>query len=352
MTFEPDNTRFSDEFEVLEDLTFFQKIWLCVLIMLSAWRILKDRGVSEKLRRLAALRRERPHVTAMHLQKLAFSMIPKNLDALDGPTGEDIVVRVLPEHEQSYEIATNDGMIFHDHIGSRKHRQLYWLLRDKSQSIYDSETFFARSAVYRSYVHGVGRVPGDRFAAVPGGVIIEAGAYVGYKALAFAKVVGKGGFVGAIEANPRNYTLLKRNIENNQVSARVEATHCAVWNKTDTLMLTGKGRMQNTVARTDELEFAETAKIPARTLDDILDSFGVDHVNFLNLQLNGAEIEAIEGLQRRFKDVEYINIITRYKRDGEYVVDVAKRMLLDRQCEIVVDYRSERLFNLTARVVT
>ena len=108
--------------------------------------------------------------------------------------------------------------------------------------------------------------------------------------------------------------------------------------------------MKHTIVDTDELSFEANDTINAKSLDTIIDDFGLEAVDFLNLQLNGAEIEAIEGLQRNFHRVRYINIVSRHHREGTLVVNQARKMLEDRGCEIVVDCRTARLYNLTARV--
>ena len=126
--------------------------------------------------------------------------------------------------------------------------------------------------------------------------------------------------------------------------------NCAIWNKDGQLPMMSKTRMKHTFVDMDEIPFEPNDSIVAKSLDTIIDESNLTNIDFLNLQLNGSEIEAIEGLQKNFHKVRYINIVTRFHRDGILVVDKARKMLEERGCEIVVDIRTERLYNLTARV--
>jgi FkbM family methyltransferase len=228
---------------------------------------------------------------------------------------------------------------------------MYWLMRDKSKKLYTPNTFFAASALNRSFVHGTCRFPGDKFLPGRGGVIIEAGAYVGYKAISFAQRVGPSGKVIVIEASPGNFHLLSKSIDENGFGDVAFPINCAVWNKDEQLSLMSRSRMKHTVVNTDELPFEANDTINAKSLDTIIDDFDLEYVDFLNLQLNGAEVEAIEGLSKHFHRVRYINIVSRHHRNGALVVDRVRQMLEDRGCEIIVDCRTNRLCNLTAKVM-
>lgn len=345
------NNKISDIFENIDSISFFCILVTIIKVMKLIVKLLLNTEIRQKLLKLSDLRSESFHDTFLHITNTGFQLIPKNIDALDAPTiKKDIVSSVAKVDSETFLIKTSDGMTFYDWAGSRKHAQLYWLMRDQSHKFYTPETYFAGGAVQRSYVYGTCRLPGDQYLPREGGIIIEAGSYVGYKAVSFAKRVGPSGRIGVIEASTHNFNLLVRNIESNKLEKNADAVNCAVWNENTYLQLKSKNRMQYTVAATDELKYTKFDNITARTLDYLIDYWGFDRIDFLNLQLNGAEIEAIQGLQKNFHKVRYINIITRYRREGELVVDIVKRLLLERGCTILVDARTENLYNLTAKV--
>lgn len=330
---------------------FLNRLKIAAKIGKHIFCLLGDDKESEKLFRLSELRNEDVGATVSRVVTTGFNLIPSNLDRLDFASGDnDVVVDVERTSCNTFKITTREGLVFHDWESSKKHTTMYWLMRDKSKKLYTPNTFFAASALNRSFVHGTCRFPGDEFLPGKGGVVIEAGAYVGYKAISFAQRVGSSGKVIVIEASPDNFRLLCSNIDENGLGEVAKPINCAVWNKDEKLLLMSKTRMKHTIVDTDELSFEANDTINAKSLDTIIDDFGLEAVDFLNLQLNGAEIEAIEGLQRNFHRVRYINIVSRHHREGTLVVNQARKMLEDRGCEIVVDCRTARLYNLTARV--
>ncbi len=305
----------------------------------------------EKVYRLSKLRREPFSKTVRRIIQTGLQLVPTKLDMLDFAYGDNDLIKCVERvSKDTFKITTSNGLVFYDWESSKKHYMMYWLMRDKAKKMYTQDTFFAGSAVNRSYVHGTSRFPGDAYLPTEGGTIVEAGSYVGYKAVSFAQRVGETGRVLVLEASPDNYRLLQKNLKENRLDDVATPMHCAVWNENKEVKLTSKRRMQHTVAETDELHFEGSSMVQARTLDSLFEEFSLCHVDFLNLQLNGAEIEAIEGLQEHFNDVKIINIITKYSRNGDLVVDLAKKMLTERGCKVLVDSRDGGLYNLTVEV--
>jgi FkbM family methyltransferase len=169
-----------------------------------------------------------------------------------------------------------------------------------------------------------------------GGVMIEAGAYVGFKAIGYADHVGPGGKVIAIEIDRDNFELMRLNVEQNGLQDVVDCVNCGVWSKRDRVVDRFRDRTAHTIARTEEHPYCTSADtIATDTLDNIIDASGVETVDFLNLQLNGAEIEALEGLQRRLESVKVLHIAACFSRGEVRNADVVTRMLERRGCVIL-----------------
>lgn len=308
--------------------------------------------VLNKFYQLSLVRNETFELTIINTLVNLHKMIPTKIDSLDIPNKTDPVDSVKRLSDSTFEITLKDGLVLHDWEGTQKFEALYWLMRDKDNNNYTSQTYFAGSAVNRSLINSTNRFPGDKYIPKGNVVVVEAGAYVGYKALGYARHIGPSGRILAIEASPDNYSLIKYNCENNKLGSNIIVRCCAIWNKDCELPLQSNRRMQHTIAEVDDLNYDSSQTITARSLDSLFEEEGLEKIDYLNLQLNGAEIEALEGLNIYFNRVRYINIITRYKRNGELVVDIAKRMLEEKGCQIIVDWRSDGLYNLTAQVVT
>jgi FkbM family methyltransferase len=201
-------------------------------------------------------------------------------------------------------------------------------LRDKSKKRqYKNDTFFAASAVKRSYVSGTNRFPGDQYIPKEGGIVIEAGAYVGYKAVSFGQQVGSTGKVIAIEASIENFELLQKNIVGNGLNRIVTPLHCAVWKQDGAMEMMSKTRMKNTIVDTEELTFKSNAVVQTKSIDTIIDEFNLKYVDFLNLQLNGAEIicERLERIETR----QTLSVMPTAARDPvDVAIDICSKFSL------------------------
>lgn len=333
-----------------EPLSAIEKFWIVCIAARKLWSKLSDDIMLQKIHQFSVLRDNTFDEACQRLIETGFSMLPTNADRLDFAGKGNTVVSARVTAPVKFKIETSDGYTFVDWEGSDKQYANYWLFRDKVPRHFTPLTFATSSAVYRSFVHGDCRVPGDAYLPKEGGTIIEAGAYVGYKAIAFGRRVGPTGKVLAIELDPENHALLQENVSLNGMETHVFTRCCAVWSDDTILPFYGRNRMNNSVASVDEKKPPQKGKVPAYSLDTIIIDSGFEHVDYINLQLNGAEVDALAGLQVCWGRVGYVNIITRFHQDGVLVVDKARELIESRGGRIVVDERVGHLFNLTAQI--
>jgi len=76
-------------------------------------------------------------------------------------------------------------------------------------------------------------------------------------------------------------------------------------------------------------------EIEVSTLDAIFGQLGIKLVDFMIIQLNGAEIEAIEGLKRT--EVYNLSIAARYKRTGKAAYNKIVPILHARDYNVLVE---------------
>lgn len=125
----------------------------------------------------------------------------------------------------------------------------------------------------------------------PGNIVLDCGAHVGVftgKALALgaAKVV-------AIEPNPTNIECLRRNFEQEIASGRVVVVPEAVWSSEGTLPLhLGLSTSQDSLVRSVG---GGTLEIPATTIDRLVERLDLDKVDYIKMDIEGAEREALRG---------------------------------------------------------
>jgi FkbM family methyltransferase len=169
-----------------------------------------------------------------------------------------------------------------------------------------------------------------------GGIFVDAGAYIGFKAIGFADYVGERGRSILIEIGEDNAQLARRNIAQNKLESRVQAFHCGVWNTNGTAPDRVRDRSTHTLAQTDEHPYAtNNLVVQTRTLDSIFTEAGIDRIDFLNLQLNGAEPEAIDGLVEHFDKVRFIRAAAMFTGNGETKMSVLSKKLRDRGCWVL-----------------
>jgi FkbM family methyltransferase len=171
-----------------------------------------------------------------------------------------------------------------------------------------------------------------------GGTIAEIGAYLGHKTIKFVDdVVGDEGKVLAIEIMPDNFAILERNIRENNIK-NVTLKQIGAWNEKQTREVIGAGMQQNSLVSFDERpSFASRGIVHTDTLDNILSEWDVPIIDFLNIRVNGAEIEVLQGLNSQLSRVKVIFIAVHYTREGEKTELKVKELLKQKGCEIVLE---------------
>jgi len=138
----------------------------------------------------------------------------------------------------------------------------------------------------------------DQFDPKPGDTVVDVGAHIGLYSLIAAKRVGPSGKVIAIEPDPENCNLLHRNIELNKLT-NVTILERAAFSSNSKLKLylPGKERgftklgtiMANRAMTENFLE------IDATTLDHLMLMQGMTQVNWIKIDVEGAELEVLKG---------------------------------------------------------
>lgn len=126
-----------------------------------------------------------------------------------------------------------------------------------------------------------------------GDVVVDAGAYTGHFTVLAAKMVGPSGKVIAFEPDPINRMMLERNLKLNKVH-NVIVSGKALWDHPGHTQLSIAGEGSSIVEGTvtdgiDDL-LVETVRA-----EDELNALGVHKVDFVKMDVEGSEVEAIAG---------------------------------------------------------
>ena len=139
----------------------------------------------------------------------------------------------------------------------------------------------------------------ELFTPKEGDVVIDIGAHIGRYTIIGAKRVGTKGKVVAIEANPSNFEMLNRNIKLNRLTNIISLNN-AVYSKETKIRLYLPGKelghtTYNTVMSDRAKNEDKFIEVSANTLDYFLQLKGITDVNWIKIDVEGAEFEVLKG---------------------------------------------------------
>ena len=146
----------------------------------------------------------------------------------------------------------------------------------------------------------------ERFVPKLGDTVVDVGAHMGRYTIIGSKRVGPDGKVVAIEAHPGNFRLLNRNIKLNRLT-NVVTINSAVYSKKKPLKLYLPDEEQGyTMHHSVMADYLSTkykrdtgqekyVQVEADTLDSLLQKAGIKSVNWIKIDVEGAELEVLKG---------------------------------------------------------
>ena len=129
-----------------------------------------------------------------------------------------------------------------------------------------------------------------------GDVVVELGSFYGFGTMKLSELVGEEGKIIAIEADRKNFQILNKNIQMNNIS-NVITVNKGIWSKSGNGMLY-KIKNQGNSLVPEFLKNNDQDQIEIDTLDNILASYNINKIDFISMEINGAEIEALLGMEK------------------------------------------------------
>lgn len=131
-----------------------------------------------------------------------------------------------------------------------------------------------------------------------GDVVLDLGAHIGAYSVKAALAVGAEGKVIAIEPNEENSRLLRANIQINGLR-NVIVLQKGVWRTRGKLRLRVSETRGSHTLCTDSSDFRATGEfeeVEVDTVDNILRELQIKNTSFIKMDIEGAELEALEGM--------------------------------------------------------
>ena len=163
-----------------------------------------------------------------------------------------------------------------------------------------------------------------------GDVIFDCGAHVGNCAILFSRLVGKTGLVISLEPFTEAFSHLEERLRRLKLG-NVRAINMGLWNLTAQLPVTVLSDVRYSKINPDNTtDFVEgDAAINVTTIDRIVEEFNLNRLDMIKMDIEGAEIEAVQGASRTLKTLKPCLAIASYhKRDGRMTYKALERSLL------------------------
>jgi FkbM family methyltransferase len=132
-----------------------------------------------------------------------------------------------------------------------------------------------------------------------GDIVVDAGARIGTFAAKASAAVGEEGRIIAIEPEPRNFACLKKNIKANRLHNLIPIPRM-LWSERRQLSLYLSANAASHSAYCDAFygSTGESILVEADSLDNILEGLGIGSADFIKMDIEGSEIEALKGMRK------------------------------------------------------
>jgi FkbM family methyltransferase len=147
----------------------------------------------------------------------------------------------------------------------------------------------------------------------PGDVVIDGGGCLGDTALYFSHLAGPQGRVHVFEFEPGNVGTLRANLElNPELATRIDVVEQPLWHRSgETMRFDPAGPSTRLGAGTQVVETA--------AIDALVAAGRIDRVDFLKLDIEGAELQALEGARETITRFRPRLALSVYHREDDLI---------------------------------
>jgi FkbM family methyltransferase len=157
-----------------------------------------------------------------------------------------------------------------------------------------------------------------------GDIVIDCGANIGVASLRFAKRAGKSGKVIAIEPEENNYEALQKTAKLNEgrvapiipLKVAVYKENCEVELFLNDLDFSAHSIYQKRKKKETRLRI-EFEKVKALKIDTLVEELGLERVDFIKMDIEGAEVDALIGAEETISQFKPKLAICTYHRSTD-----------------------------------
>jgi FkbM family methyltransferase len=152
-----------------------------------------------------------------------------------------------------------------------------------------------------------------------GAIVFDVGANVGQYTLVASGCVGPAGQVHSFEPEPVTFAWLERNVRLNPVT-NVHLNPIALFSERTTMKMyvaSVRDTGSNSLVGEPWTYSGQTRDVECVTLDDYMAQHGIDHIDVMKMDIEGAELAALKGAQRLFSGPRPPVFIIEFEEDRQ-----------------------------------
>jgi FkbM family methyltransferase len=158
---------------------------------------------------------------------------------------------------------------------------------------------------------------------LPGQIVYDIGANIGFMTLLFAQCVESTGHVYAFEALPANLQRLRDNIALNAVDDRVTIISAAVNDRSSSTKFyigpsSGTGKLVKSAGRST-IMYRESIEVEGISIDDFIYKSGNPAPDILKIDIEGGEVLALPGMSRMLHEKRPVVMIELHGQEAARV---------------------------------
>ena len=174
-----------------------------------------------------------------------------------------------------------------------------------------------------------------------GEVVMDVGANVGAYTIRLARMVGEEGLIIALEPEPENFKCLVANMKLNKL-CNVIALPWAAYERDGACILYGRGTGSSLEMIPEGS--AERIEVPTTTLDTLVRDLNVSGIDWLKIDVEGAELSVLKGADNTLQITKNL-IIEVWNKNAREVFNILEH----KRYEVSVLSKMDVLMNVLAR---